>query len=406
MGPSGRPLPLAEGEGARRRRRAGRGFHRLDPRARLEPFRELAVRASHARRTGGADPRRLLSRLPRADDRPRRALGAIKEFGLPYAYDGADHPPPRRLPARPSARRRRAVQRRLAAFRRLRDRLVDEIGRWQEARRPLALENARPDLAVACGAAYSGRRSPKSRSGSRPGSARAVFLEAHREARRRGEVSRRSLVCILPHGAAPVQAFELDDLDLHLRINRLVRFQVYTSTRHEQTKAGDVVERHRKRFTPCRRSRRSRRSPRPERRTGRRNSHPVERQRSTNWACCRCPAAASLPKSAKSWPLEFNLRPHERPAAAPGPPAAAGRRQCRPGRARRSAGDVSPPRSGTAPAGKRDKFTAPRLMEAWRRRLGRSKGDWNGILLRDLWTQPGGRTRRAARFRSSTRKSG
>ena len=108
---------------------------------------------------------------------------------------------------------------------------------------PQALENPRPDLAVACGAAYSMRRLSRKAGGIEAGSARAVFLEAHREAAEGGgEVLRRSLVCILPHGAAPGEAFELNDLDLNLRINRLVRFQVYTSTRHDETKAGDVVE--------------------------------------------------------------------------------------------------------------------------------------------------------------------
>src|SRR5208337_2347808 len=85
-----------------------------------------------------------------------RALGAIKEFGLPYAFDGA-------------------ITRHLAAFLRgrpgvdallfnggslhpprLRNRLSEQIGRWQEGRLPQVLESARLDLAVACGAAYSG----------------------------------------------------------------------------------------------------------------------------------------------------------------------------------------------------------------------------------------------------------
>ena len=92
-----------------------------------------------------------------ATDRPRRALGAIKEWGLPYAFDGA-------------------ITRHLAAFLRgrpsvdavlfnggslypprLRDRLREQIGKWQEGRLPEVLENAELDLAVARGAAYFGR---------------------------------------------------------------------------------------------------------------------------------------------------------------------------------------------------------------------------------------------------------
>ena len=70
------------------------------------------------------------------------------------------------------------------------------------------------------------------------------FLKHTGEAAGKGgdEAARRSLVCILPHGASSGETFELADLDLHLRINRPVRFQIYTSTRHDEKKAGDVVE--------------------------------------------------------------------------------------------------------------------------------------------------------------------
>ena len=176
-------------------------------------------------------------------DRPRRALGAIKEFGLPYAFDGA-------------------ITRHLAAFLRdrpsvdavlfnggslhpprLRDKLREQIGTWQKGRLPQVLESAQLELAVARGAAYSGRLLRGRAGRIEAGAARAVFLEAHRTAAdSAGEAARPSLVCILPHGASAEQTFELADLDLRLRINALVRFKVYTSTRHEERKPGDVVE--------------------------------------------------------------------------------------------------------------------------------------------------------------------
>jgi len=312
----------------------------------------------------------------RANDRPRRALGAVREFGLPYAYDGA-------------------VTRHLADFlrerppvdavlfnggslhaERLRTRLIDEIGQWQDGRRPLALENPRPDLAVACGAAYSGRLVAEKAGLIEAGSARAVFLEVHKAA---GGAERSELVCILPHGAAPAQTFELDDLDLRLRLNRLVRFQIYTSTRDEQTKAGDLA-----RTAPDALLALPPLETVAESSGGGLAEIPVVLTARMNELGLLQVACRSLdPGAPQSWPLEFNLRPSERPAAAPSapppdaanvPPAALAAAQARIAAAFSQA------------AGKKDKFTASRLMDALEKALARPKGEWNGVLLRDLWT--------------------
>jgi len=258
----------------------------------------------------------------RANDRPRRALGAVREFGLPYAYDGA-------------------VTRHLADFlrdrppvdavlfnggslhaERLRERLIDEIGQWQDGRRPLALENPRPDLAVACGAAYSGRLVAEKAGLIEAGSARAVFLEVHKAA---GGAGRSELICILPHGAAPAQTFELDDLDLRLRLNRLVRFQIYTSTRPRQNGprrgAGAAAARNRGRGL----RRRPRRDPR-------RPDREDERTR---------PAPRRLPQPRPQHPPVLAAGVQSAPLGAPGRVAGradAGFGQRPPGRARRRAG--------------------------------------------------------------------
>ena len=321
----------------------------------------------------------------RLTDRPRQALGAIKEFGLPYAFDSA-------------------ITRHLAAFLRdrpgvdavlfnggslhsprLREKLSDQIGRWREGREPQALENARPDLAVACGAAYSGRRLAGR---IEAGAARAVFLEAHTKAADDGgEATRRTLVCILPHGAAPGQTFELNDLDLRLRINRLVRFQIYTSTRHEETKAGEVATPGPGAFlalppleTVATVAEASKGSLACE--------IPVQLTAKVNELGLLQVSCRSLdPDIPQSWPLEFNLRPHERPSASPNKAPAA---------PRPAEPDVAPAALAAAggrisaafaqPLAKREKLTAPRLMQSLEQCLARSKGDWNVILLRDLWT--------------------
>ena len=323
----------------------------------------------------------------RSTDRPNRALGAIKEFGLPYAFDSA-------------------VTRHLAAFLRgrpgvdavlfnggslqslrLRKRLREQIGSWQEGRLPQVLENARLDLAVAYGAAYSGRLLNRRAGRIEAGAGRAVFLEAHRKAADGGEAAWRSLVCILPHGAAPGQAFELNDLDLHLRINRLVRFQVFTSTRHEQTKAGDVVEPAPDEFHALPPLETVATVAQPAR--GELASEvPVQLSARVNELGLLQLSCRSLaPDIPQSWPLEFNLRPHERNPAAPAiEPASL--TQAEPNVAPAAVAAAVPRISDafTQPLGKREKLTAPRLLQSLEQILDRSKGDWNGILLRDLWT--------------------
>ena len=271
---------------------------------------------------------------------------------------------------------------------RLRDRLREQIGRWQEGRLPQVLESTQLDLAVARGAACSGRL-PWRRAGRiEAGAARAVFLEAHRKAAYGGgQAARRSLVCILPHGAAPGQAFELADLDLHLRINRLVRFQVYMSTRHEERKAGDVVDLIPEEFhalppleTVATVAEPARGEPA--------SAIPVELNARVNELGLLQVSCRSLaPDIPQSWPLEFNLRPHERDLAAPA---------IEPASLAQAEPDVAP--EALAGAGrwigaafaqslrKGEKLSAPRLLQSLEQILGRSKGDWNGILLRELWT--------------------
>ena len=324
----------------------------------------------------------------RSTDRPRRALGAIKEWGLPYAFDGA-------------------ITRHLAAFLRgrpdvdavlfnggslhplrLRNKLREQIGRWQEGRLPQVLENAQLDLAVACGAAYSGRLLRRRAGRIEAGAARAVFLEAHRKAEYGGgEAARRSLVCILPHGAAPGQAFELTDLDLHLRINRLVRFRVYTSTRHEERKAGDVVELAPEEFHALPPLETVATVAQPAR-GELASAIPVQLNARVNELGLLQVSCRSLaPDIPQSWPLEFNLRPHERDLAAPAMEPAS-LTQAEPNVAPDALAGAGRRISAafTQPLGKREKLTAPRLLQSLEQILGRSKGDWNGILLRDLWT--------------------
>ena len=168
-----------------------------------------------------------------------------------------------------------------------------------------------------------------------------------------------------------------------------MRFQVYTSTRHEQTKAGDVVEWEPEEFhalPPLETVATVAEAPKGELAA----AIPIRLNARVNELGLLQVSCRSLaPDIPQSWPLEFNLRPHERnpaartrgspsptqaePNVAPAALAEAGRR-------------ISAAFRQPLPLGKRDKLTAPRLLQGLEQSLGRSKGDWNGILLRDLWT--------------------
>lgn len=323
----------------------------------------------------------------RPDDRPRRALGAIKEFGLPYAFDGA-------------------ITRHLAAFLhgrpradavlfnggalsppRLRDKLREQIGKWQDGHTPQILENAQLDLAVARGAAHAGWRLHRKSGRIEAGAARAVFLEAHRTSVAGGdEAARRSLVCILPHGAPPEQTYELADLDLHLRVNKPVRFQIFTSTRHDAAEAGDVLDLSADEFSAL--------PPLetvatvPELTDTPVSAIPVAVDAKVNELGLLQVSCRSLaPDITHSWPLEFNLRPLERdqaqPAGATAKPA-----QAEPAVAPKALADAAQRITAAfaPPLRKGEKVTAARLLQSLEKILSQPKGDWNAILLRDLWT--------------------
>lgn len=321
-------------------------------------------------------------------DRPRRALGAIKEFGLPYAFDGA-------------------ITRHLAAFlsgrppvdavlfnggslrpSRLRDQLREQIGAWQQGHLPQVLENIQFDHAVALGAARFGRQLRSGGERIEAGAARAVFLEVQARTADGGtQAARRSFVCILPHGAAAGRSYEVAGLGLKLRVNRLVRFQIFTSTRHEEQVAGDMIDGPPDEFhalPPLETIATVPASAQSDDAT-----IPVAVDAKVNELGLLQVWCRSLDPSLRhTWPLEFNLRPHEGDAAASGPATEPASSPAPPAVAPEllTAARQRIAAAFTLPLGKREKMTAQRLLQNLEQILGLAKGDWNGILLRDLWS--------------------
>ncbi len=322
-----------------------------------------------------------------ADDRPWQTQAALREWGLPYASDSAiTRHLARFLNGRP---RVDAVLFNGGALyaAALRQRIREQIGKWQGGLVPRVLENAEPNLAVARGAARFGRILWRKEERIQSDAARAVFLEAHKKPSDDGsEKAGPSLVCILPRGATAEQTFEIADLALELRVNRPVRFQSYYSTRHGRSKAGDLLDWNSRDFHPLPPLETVAKVPdAPKGDTGR--TIPITLSAKVTdlgllQVSCRS-AASNLPKS---WPLEFNLRPHEQaPSAQRNNVVAA--TQAKPNV---DSSTLAEARSRikavfSRATGKGDKLSATRLMQNLEKLLGLQKGDWNGALVRSLW---------------------
>lgn len=167
-------------------------------------------------------------------DAPQRGL---QEWGLPYASDFA-------------------VTRYLADFLRglgtvdavlfnggtlsspvLKERLLGQIGRWQDGKIPRVLRNEETDLAVARGAAYSGALFVRKENKIEAGSSRAIYLEVGSSME--GGESR--LVCVLPKAAVAGELFVVELEGLKLMVNQLARFQAYQGANEREDEAGAVT---------------------------------------------------------------------------------------------------------------------------------------------------------------------
>ncbi len=320
-------------------------------------------------------------------DRPAREHAALKEWGLPYAADSA-------------------ITRHLAEFlsgrppvdavlfnggslypEPPRNRIRREIGKWQKRPEPLVLDNAEPDLAVARGAARFGKILRAKTRRIEAGAARAVFLEVHRKTAATGAEKRTpSLVCILPRDAAPGQAFEIGDLGLELRINRPVRFQTFSSTRHGKAKAGDVRDAGDRDFHALPPLETVAKVEREAGDDGNRTVPVSLTAKLNELGLLQVSCLSADPSIDRSWPLEFNLRSHEHggggsaaraeATAEAGPNVAADALEAGGERIRVLFGQ---------PLSKRDKLTATRLLKSLEDILGMPKGDWNWVAIRALW---------------------
>jgi molecular chaperone DnaK (HSP70) len=316
-----------------------------------------------------------------AQARPYRAQAALKEWGLPYASDGA-------------------VTRHLAQFLRgrprvdailfnggsvrpdlLRERICRQIANWQGGLPPLALENAHPELAVALGAALFGKILHHGTERIEAGASRAVFLEVLRRGSPDStEQDRPALVCVLPHGASPEQRFEIAGLPLEMQLDRLARFQAYSSTRNDSSKAGDIADWNAEDLhaLPPLETVIKVTDSAPSTTAGTLSVKLVASVNELGLLQVSCVSAD--PSTSQCWPLEFNLRPLEQDGRA-APVAAkpnAAEQALKAARARIR--DSFHP-----PLKRREPLTAPRLLKSLEQLLGMPKSEWNAALVRSLW---------------------
>jgi molecular chaperone DnaK (HSP70) len=314
---------------------------------------------------------------------PATTQAGLREWSLPYATDSA-------------------VTRYLADFLRdrptvgailfnggtlypdsLRQRLRKEITQWQNGVEPLLLDNSEPSLAVAKGAAHFGGLVHRHGQRIEAGAARAIYLEVHRAGS--DKAVGRNLICILPGGAAAEEEFRVSQNGLELRVNRPVQFQPYYSVRRDKDRPGAIVQwndREFHRLPPLQTTARLAGSDREG------NRLPVAlRTRINDLGLLRVACVSMDSKLPGTWPLEFDLRPHETGGrSAENPDNSAGVT---------ADSDVEPDRLEKAqtrittlfsrPLDPRDKISAANLLKSLEQILRKPKADWNYLLIRSLW---------------------
>jgi hypothetical protein len=191
---------------------------------------------------------------------------------------------------------------------------------------------------------------------------------------------------VLPLDAAPEQAFEIDLPGLELRINQLVSFQAFSSTRHDRCGPGDVLPWDADAFHAL-----------PPLQTFIRTAHgadvgsdrtvPVRLAAKMNAVgLLQISCVGTDPQAPQAWPLEFNLRQHEQDGAAvrgaqvPAPVAPNATTEAQQAARNHIAALF------TRPPPKSDRLTANAALKTLERMIGLPRQEWNAALLRNLWS--------------------
>ena len=244
--------------------------------------------------------------------RPYRTQAGLRDWGLPYATDSAvTHHLADFLRDRPrvdfvlfnGGTLRSAI---------VRQRLLDQIAAWQGGTRPIGTGKfrARSRCRAWRGTIWQAAAGPlRSHRGGR--CPRGVPPGADGTWRRHDQAGPPALVCVLPRNASPEQAFEISLPGLEVRTDQLVSFQACSSTRHSRCQAGDILPWDAEAFhalPPLQTIIRTGGGPD----VGPDRTVPVRLAAKMNaLGLLQISCVSTDPLTPRSWPLEFNLRPHE-----------------------------------------------------------------------------------------------
>jgi hypothetical protein len=169
-----------------------------------------------------------------------------------------------------------------------------------------------------------------------------------------------------------------------------VRFQTYSSTRHDQTKPGDIVPWSPRDFHPLPPLETIVSLPETSGAGARRESQslPVTLTAKLNelgllQVSCHSADAAIR----QQWPLEFNLRPHEQDGADPSHADTTAAVPPEPNAAPEAIAAARTQIESVLgqPLNRRHKLTAGRMLGSLEKVLGLPKAEWNWVLIRALW---------------------
>ncbi len=128
----------------------------------------------------------------------------------------------------------------------LRDRVREVLGSWFKSEagadfEPIELENPRPDLAVAIGAAYYGlvRLGEGVRVGA--GSPRSFYVEVTPDESAIAEEKQSHAVCLVPRGTEEGCEMQLEQPSFNVLANQPVSFQLFSSSTRLGDRLGDLV---------------------------------------------------------------------------------------------------------------------------------------------------------------------
>jgi hypothetical protein len=266
----------------------------------------------------------------------------------------------------------------------LRQRLLEQIALWQGSARPIELENAVPDLAVALGAARYGKLLHGYTGRIAAGAARAVFLEVQTAPASANQGASPALICVLPRNASADEVFHIDLPGLEVRIDQLVSFQACSSTRHGRCQAGDVLPWEAEAFhvlPPLQTIIRTANESGTDNRTV-----PIHLAAKVNaLGLLQIFCVSTDPLTPQSWPLEFNLRPHEQSNGASSSVPASERLEANATVEIQQAARGHLAITFARPAPKAARLTANATLNGLERIIGLPRHEWNVALLRTLW---------------------